>query len=35
MAILTPLATRKLEAELQGVPYKPNIFRRFLDLFAK
>lgn len=31
---LTPLATRKLEAELKGEPYKPNIFRRFLDLFA-
>lgn len=35
VSILTPLATRKLEAELKGVPYKPNIFRRFLDLFAK
>ncbi|MEH6304808.1 peptidylprolyl isomerase [Olivibacter sp. CPCC 100613] len=35
MSVLTPLATRKLEAELRGEPYKPNIFRRFLDLFAK
>lgn len=35
MSILTPLATRKLEAELNGQPYKPSIFRRFLDLFAK
>lgn len=35
MEILSPLATRKLEAELKGEPYKPNIFRRFLDLFAK
>jgi cyclophilin family peptidyl-prolyl cis-trans isomerase len=35
MEILTPLAVRKLEAELKGEPYKPSIFRRFLDLFAK
>ncbi|GAA4782466.1 hypothetical protein GCM10023231_07660 [Olivibacter ginsenosidimutans] len=34
LSILTPLATRQLEAELKGEPYKPNIFRRFLDLFA-
>lgn len=35
ISVLTPLATRQLEAELKGEPYKPNIFRRFLDLFAK
>jgi len=35
ITVLTPLATRQLEAELKGEPYKPNIFRRFLDLFAK
>jgi len=35
LSILSPLATRKLEAELRNEPYKPNIFRRFLDLFAK
>lgn len=35
MEIFTPLAVRKLEAELIGEDYKPSIFRRFLDLFAK
>lgn len=35
MEIFTPLAVRKLEAELIGEAYKPSIFRRFLDLFAK
>ncbi|QNL51202.1 peptidylprolyl isomerase [Olivibacter sp. SDN3] len=34
-SLLKPIEVRKLEAELRGEDYKPNIFRRFLDLFVQ